>query len=105
MEILFGTGDTLAQQAVEKKGFRNHDLARTSRMAAYGGCKSATLCLWEIADQCSGVWTCSYEVVSDLAEQNQLQEPNTNDHRESGGRSDNLCEHQHVRLPIDNVNS
>ncbi|RVX68544.1 Protein sym-1 [Exophiala mesophila] len=36
--ILFGAGDTLAQQAVEKKGFRNHEVARTGRMALYGGC-------------------------------------------------------------------
>lgn len=35
--ILFATGDTLAQQAVEKKGLENHDLARTGRMALYGG--------------------------------------------------------------------
>jgi protein Mpv17 len=34
---LFGAGDTLAQQAVEKKGFKNQDLTRTARMAGYGG--------------------------------------------------------------------
>ncbi|KIW72435.1 hypothetical protein PV04_00629 [Phialophora macrospora] len=35
--FLFGAGDTLAQQAVEKKGFKKHDLARTARMCTYGG--------------------------------------------------------------------
>ena len=37
--MLFATGDTLAQQVVEKKGFANHDLARSGRMALYGGGK------------------------------------------------------------------
>jgi hypothetical protein len=27
----------MAQQLVEKKGFQNHQLARTARMALYGG--------------------------------------------------------------------
>jgi protein Mpv17 len=35
--VLFATGDTMAQQLVEKKGFKNHELARTGRMALYGG--------------------------------------------------------------------
>jgi protein Mpv17 len=35
--VLFATGDTMAQQLVEKRGLANQDLARTSRMAAYGG--------------------------------------------------------------------
>lgn len=35
--ILFGVGDSLAQQAVEKKGLEKHDLARTARMIGYGG--------------------------------------------------------------------
>ena len=35
--ILFATGDVMAQQLVEKKGFQNHQLARTGRMALYGG--------------------------------------------------------------------
>ncbi|CAN8101557.1 unnamed protein product [Discula destructiva] len=35
--VLFGTGDVIAQQAVEKKGIEKHDLARTGRMALYGG--------------------------------------------------------------------
>lgn len=35
--ILFGTGDIIAQQAVDKKGIEKHDLARTGRMALYGG--------------------------------------------------------------------
>lgn len=37
--ILFGTGDVLAQQAVERKGYEGHDLVRTTRMAGYGGRK------------------------------------------------------------------
>jgi hypothetical protein len=36
-QVLFAAGDTLAQQAVERKGFANHDLARSGRMALYGG--------------------------------------------------------------------
>lgn len=39
VQVLFAAGDTLAQQAVEKKGFANHDLARSGRMALYGGGK------------------------------------------------------------------
>lgn len=35
--VLFGAGDGLAQQAVERKGIQKHDLMRTARMAAYGG--------------------------------------------------------------------
>lgn len=35
--VLFATGDTMAQQLVEKKGWKNHELARTGRMALYGG--------------------------------------------------------------------
>ncbi|KAL2352940.1 sym-1 [Cryomyces antarcticus] len=36
--VLFATGDTMAQQGVERRGLAKHDLARTSRMALYGGC-------------------------------------------------------------------
>jgi protein Mpv17 len=36
--ILFATGDGMAQQLVEKKGIKNHDLSRTGRMVFYGGC-------------------------------------------------------------------
>jgi protein Mpv17 len=35
--VLFATGDSMAQQLVEKKGLKNHELARTGRMALYGG--------------------------------------------------------------------
>jgi protein Mpv17 len=35
--VLFGCGDILAQQAVDRKGFDKHDMARTGRMALYGG--------------------------------------------------------------------
>jgi protein Mpv17 len=35
--VLFATGDTMAQQIVEQKGLKNHELARTARMAFYGG--------------------------------------------------------------------
>ncbi|KKY25931.1 putative mpv17 pmp22 family protein [Diplodia seriata] len=35
--ILFATGDTMAQQIVERKGVKNHEWDRTARMAAYGG--------------------------------------------------------------------
>lgn len=35
--VLFGAGDVIAQQAVDKKGIEKHDVARTGRMALYGG--------------------------------------------------------------------
>ncbi|KAL4892862.1 hypothetical protein BDV59DRAFT_178821 [Aspergillus ambiguus] len=35
--VLFGSGDVLAQQAVDRRGFQKHDMARTGRMALYGG--------------------------------------------------------------------
>ncbi|KAI9836923.1 MAG: Protein required for ethanol metabolism [Thelocarpon superellum] len=35
--VLFATGDVLAQQAVDRVGVEKHDLARTGRMAFYGG--------------------------------------------------------------------
>lgn len=35
--VLFGAGDILAQQGVEKRGLTNHDLLRTARLALYGG--------------------------------------------------------------------
>lgn len=35
--VLFGAGDGLAQQAVERRGIAKHDPMRTARMAAYGG--------------------------------------------------------------------
>jgi protein Mpv17 len=38
--VLFATGDITAQQLVEKKGVKDHDLTRTGRMALYGGCES-----------------------------------------------------------------
>lgn len=36
--ILFATGDITAQQLVERRGLKAHDLTRTGRMALYGGC-------------------------------------------------------------------
>ena len=38
IQVLFATGDTMAQQAVERVGWDKHNLARTGRMALYGGC-------------------------------------------------------------------
>ncbi|KAJ5531942.1 hypothetical protein N7504_009835 [Penicillium tannophilum] len=35
--VLFGSGDVLAQQAVDRRGLEKHDFARTGRMALYGG--------------------------------------------------------------------
>jgi len=35
--VLFATGDVAAQQLVERRGAAAHDLARTGRMALYGG--------------------------------------------------------------------
>ncbi|KAK3388931.1 hypothetical protein B0T20DRAFT_447315 [Sordaria brevicollis] len=35
--LLFGIGDITAQQLVDRRGFSNHDLSRTGRMALYGG--------------------------------------------------------------------
>lgn len=36
-QVLFASGDTLAQQAVDRRGLEKHDFARTGRMALYGG--------------------------------------------------------------------
>ncbi|KAF4589454.1 Mpv17/PMP22 [Ophiocordyceps camponoti-floridani] len=35
--VLFATGDITAQQLVDKRGVKGHDLMRTGRMALYGG--------------------------------------------------------------------
>ncbi|EGE00754.1 hypothetical protein TESG_08047 [Trichophyton tonsurans CBS 112818] len=35
--VLFGTGDVLAQQLVDRVGIEKHDFARTGRMVLYGG--------------------------------------------------------------------
>jgi protein Mpv17 len=35
--VLFGAGDVIAQQAIEKKGLKGHDWARTARLTFYGG--------------------------------------------------------------------
>nr|POE77782.1 protein sym-1 [Quercus suber] len=35
--VLFATGDTMAQQLVERKGINNQDWGRAGRMALYGG--------------------------------------------------------------------
>lgn len=35
--LLFATGDVTAQQLVERRGTKDHDAARTARMALYGG--------------------------------------------------------------------
>ncbi|KAF8323939.1 hypothetical protein DL93DRAFT_2070069 [Clavulina sp. PMI_390] len=44
---LFGAGDVIAQQLVEKKG-KQHDLVRTARLATYGGFIFAPLVLEKI---------------------------------------------------------
>lgn len=36
-QVLFGSGDALAQQAVDRRGLQKHDFGRTGRMALYGG--------------------------------------------------------------------
>ncbi|ORX41118.1 hypothetical protein BD324DRAFT_40998 [Kockovaella imperatae] len=35
--VLFATGDIIAQQGIEKKGWKNHDVARTGRIIFWGG--------------------------------------------------------------------
>lgn len=42
LQVLFATGDVMAQQAVERVGFDKHNLARTGRMALYGGGASSS---------------------------------------------------------------
>lgn len=37
LQVLFATGDVMAQQAVERVGLDRHNFARTGRMALYGG--------------------------------------------------------------------
>jgi hypothetical protein len=51
--VLFATGDTMAQQLVEKKGWKNHEIARTGRMALYGGGKTPIVFLFFILTFCS----------------------------------------------------
>jgi hypothetical protein len=43
----------MAQQLVEKKGWKNHEIARTGRMALYGGGKSPIVFLILILALCS----------------------------------------------------
>lgn len=45
VQVLFATGDVMAQQGVEKVGLDKHNLARSGRMAAYGGGKSISIIL------------------------------------------------------------
>ncbi|CAL5869191.1 uncharacterized protein PFLUO_LOCUS3419 [Penicillium psychrofluorescens] len=35
--VLFGSGDVLAQQVIDRRGLEKHDYGRTGRMALYGG--------------------------------------------------------------------
>ncbi|CAE6431126.1 unnamed protein product [Rhizoctonia solani] len=35
--FLFGTGDIVAQQLVDRKGVKDHDWVRTGRLSLYGG--------------------------------------------------------------------
>ncbi|EJU04360.1 hypothetical protein DACRYDRAFT_20915 [Dacryopinax primogenitus] len=45
--LLFGAGDVLAQQGVEKRGLARHDYIRTARLTAYGGLIFAPIiCGW-----------------------------------------------------------
>ncbi|CAE6465136.1 unnamed protein product [Rhizoctonia solani] len=41
--FLFGTGDVVAQQAVDRKGLKGHDWVRTARLSLYGGTVFAPL--------------------------------------------------------------
>ncbi|KAJ3775866.1 hypothetical protein FB446DRAFT_723581 [Lentinula raphanica] len=36
--IIFGTGDIIAQQLVDRKGLKNHNYTRTARFLFYGAC-------------------------------------------------------------------
>ena len=100
--MLFAAGDTLAQQAVEKKGFANHDLPRSGRMALYGGGKHALSLLEDIqADLGSDIWAGCHQMVSILAEKDQSPEPQRHHRSSSSGRSDVLCYDQSRVLPFD----
>lgn len=46
---MFATGDTMAQQLVERRGIKNTDFSRTGRMALYGGC--GQICSWRLLSQ------------------------------------------------------
>lgn len=35
--VLYASGDIIAQQLIERRGLRNHDIARTARLGFYGG--------------------------------------------------------------------
>lgn len=70
--FLVGVGDTLAQQLVEKKGIKGHDLARTSRQALFGVfyVGPALITWYKILDRVykgSGKLVPMYKVVTDQA--------------------------------------
>ncbi|KAK0438552.1 hypothetical protein EV421DRAFT_950656 [Armillaria borealis] len=44
--LLFGTGDIIAQQLIEKKGLRRHDFTRTVRLTFYGGALFGPVMTW-----------------------------------------------------------
>ena len=44
VQVLFATGDVMAQQGVERAGIKKHDFARTGRMTLYGGGTSPLVC-------------------------------------------------------------
>ncbi|KAG7444078.1 uncharacterized protein BT62DRAFT_833248, partial [Guyanagaster necrorhizus] len=44
--LLSSTGDIIAQQAIEKRGLRRHDLLRTVRLTFYGGALFGPVMTW-----------------------------------------------------------
>lgn len=46
VQVLFSSGDALAQQVVDRRGWAKHDLARSGRMALYGGGRSFDSVAW-----------------------------------------------------------
>jgi hypothetical protein len=93
----------MAQQLVEKKGLKNHELARTGRMALYGGGKFASSVLWAdiplTSILCSYLRTCCNNLVQIPTEQNSVAKQEPRNCRQSRCRPNHLCQHQLVRLP------
>lgn len=53
--VLFGTGDVVAQQVVDRRGISAHDWVRTARLSLYGGAIFAPIVTnWSVSS-----WPCS----------------------------------------------
>jgi len=101
--VLFATGDSLAQQLVEKRGLKKHDLARTGRMALYGGGMylPSPPSWFPITNKIySNLRTSSYDLVQVPPNQNCPPKQEPRDRSTRRNRSNRLCIHEPLRFPI-----